>query len=484
MKRVILALLFFSQSGFAAMSYSEAKNMLQKAPENIRLVVESAPQIYQFSSSFDSESSVSYTGQVFRTVLINDLKSFTSSLARGAWPGSAGGAINVLNSYFRFDSSAVSRGPGFVNGLSRHRVVVRNGAGELPILEGRIYNGIQSPGKNLVGKVAGEDNPLRHGRLLGLRPEMGAITPLDFIQEWFQQLAKNAAIGASFTVPNGDLPVQRIHAADTTPRGINITQIIQKFLHGSLAFSQAAGDYLSTDLGEEKGLNADDTAPYKGSRNYTALEHHWDEAFGYFGAAADFLLYSDKQVAKKLSRDTNGDGSISLLSEKNHGLAPRGAARIDLKIGGDLSSEIMEAFLAGRQLISKKPEGYRKYAKAYAAVVIGGWETTLAGITIHYINATLNAMYAYGTPSYSFMNHAKFWSEMKGFGLSFQFNPISLLEPALFKEFHRLVGDRPILMTASWNEIEDYQDRLYKARDILSEAFGFSEAQRKDLLGI
>ena len=484
MERIILTLsLLFQSSGFAAMSYAEAQDVLNKAPENIRQAVESTPEIYRFPGSFRAGSSVSYTGQVFRTILINDLKSFMSSLKRGAWPGHRQGALNALNSYLRFNSSAVSHGSEFINGLSRHRVKVRDVNGqELPVQEGHIYNGIQSPGKNLVGKIAGEDNPLRHGHLLGWRPDGEAIKPLDLIQILFQQWAENAAVGSSFTVPNGFLPVQRIHSADTTPEGINITQMVQKFLHGSLAFSQAAGDYLSVDLGSQKGLNADNTKPYKSSHNYTALEHHWDEAFGYFGAAADFLLYSDRQVAKKLSRDTNGDGSISLLSEKNHGPAPRGTARIDLKLAGsDLSREIMEAFLAGRQLITKKPDGYRKYVKAYAAIAIGVWEKTLAGITIHYLNATLNTMNHYGTPGYSFMNHAKFWSEMKGFGLSFQFNPISLLELNQFKKFHGLTGDRPVLMSSSPDEIEEYQAKLHEARDILADAFGFTEIERQIL---
>ena len=479
MKKMLMMLFFLSHHSFASIKYFDAKNILNNAPENIQKVIKSSPQIYQFPSSFDGQNSVSYTGQVFRTILINDLKSFMSSLKRGAWQGNTRQAHNALNSYIKFSSQSLSKAPGFINGFSRHRVKVWGRQGNrLPLLEGHIYNGIQSPGKNLVEKIAGEDNPLRHGKLLGRKSPKGSLKPLDFIQELFRQIAENASGGASFTVPNGTLPVQRINAADTTPEGINITQIVQKFLHGSLAFSQAAGDYLSTDLGKTKGLNADNSQPYKGSRNYTALEHHWDEAFGYFGAAADFFLYSDREVVKKISLDTDGDGKISLLREKNLGLAARGAARIDLKVQNpdfNLSGEIMNAFLSGRQLIGQKPQGYLKYVKAYAAVAIGVWEKTLAATAIHYLNSTLKTMDSYDTPNYSFMNHAKYWSEMKGFSLAFQFNPISLLELDQFKKFHQLIGDRPVLMTETKDEVEEYKMKLYEARDILVEAFQFSE---------
>ena len=480
MKQTLLTLFFLSQGSFAAMTYPTAKSILNNAPGPIQEVIESSPEIYEFPSTFDGQNSASYTGQIFRTVLINDLKSFMSSLSRGGWTGSAQQLMDALNSYFYFDSNATPRGPEFINGLSRHRVKVHDEQGNtLPVLEGGIYNGIQLPGKNLGGKIAGEDNTLRHGRLLGWQTNQGNMMPVDFIQDMFQKIVINASMGESFTVPNGTLPVQRIHAADTTPEGVNLTQMVQKFLHGSVAFSQAAGDYLSTDLGSKKGLKGDNTLSYKGSRNYTALEHHWDEAFGYFGAAADFLLYTDRQVLGKISLDTDGDGKISLLREKNLGLVVKNTSRMDLKVqqaGFDLSYEIMDAFLSGRQLITQKPEGYLKYVEAYAAVAIGVWEKTLAATTIHYINETVKQMNSYGTSDYSFMNHAKFWSEMKGFALSFQFNPISLLELTQFNRFHELVGDRPVLMTVSQDEIDAYEVNLYEARDILREAFGFSES--------
>ena len=47
----------------------------------------------------------------------------------------------------------------------------------------------------------------------------------------------------------------------------------------------------------------------------TAMEHAWDEAFGYFGAARDYSRYTDEQLAGKVDDftfDSNGDGQHRL----------------------------------------------------------------------------------------------------------------------------------------------------------------------------
>lgn len=499
---IALSLLFISPVSFARPHYLEAQTILEKAPENIRIVMKRAPNIYEFSSRFDGRSNVSFTGQTFRQILINNLEFFMSSLKRkegkrGGYPGSVTDAVVAMNSYFKFRSNGPLKSHGSINGLSRHHLQFKDLNGTVrEVSEGSIYNAIQLPAKNLVSKIAGNDNLLRNRELKGWGSthfyglnllDINAdkqndlfVEPEDFIQAIFQTVAKNAFTGVPFTVPNGALEVQSIDNANITEDGVDLAQIVHKFLQGSVAFSQASGDYLSTDMGPGKGLNGDNTKPYKSSKNYTALEHFWDEAFGYFGAARDFATYTDMEIAEKLSKDSNGDGKISVLREKNIGEVAQNSAQMDLQVehdgegGLDLSGEAIMSFIAGRELISKKPAGYLKYVQAHAAIAIGVWEKTLAATVIHYINSTLEVMDGYGTTKYFLTTHAKSWSGMKGYALAFQFNPTSQLSLSDFETFHNLVGDKPTLMTASMTDINDYKENLLKARDILRKAFGFS----------
>ena len=93
---------------------------------------------------------------------------------------------------------------------------------------------------------------------------------------------------------------------------------------------------------------------------YSSLEHHWDEAFGYFGAARDYSGYTDADIKTGGSKDTNGDGVIDLLSEKNYGLSINAAKR-DLgakDASTDFTGGAITAFIQGRHLIGAKPEGY------------------------------------------------------------------------------------------------------------------------------
>ena len=332
----------------------------------------------------------------------------------------------------------------------------------------------QDTGKTSSLKIAGVDNPLRRGKLYGWKGYQTSDELMNFFMDTFAQGAVN---GKAFTVPNGNLPAQTVNGAHVTPEGLDMAQLGQKFLQGAVGYSQTARDYLSTDLGAKKGLNADNTKPAKQGAPYTAMEHHWDEGFGYWGAAKDYLAYSDLAARTKRSIDTNNDGLISIGSEKNLGKSAN-TARVDLTAADqdmDLSREMMEAFLKGRELMVKKPADYKKYVVANAQVILTGYEKTFAAITIHYINRTITEMQEYGTEGYLFKDFAKFWGEMKGFGLAFQFSPKALLSDADFDKVHALMGDKPVLPHAPQAQVNSYIADLLTARGIMAKAYSFSD---------
>lgn len=453
----------------------DAVNTINNAPTEVKAVMDSSPKDYQFFSQFNRGSSVSYTGQVFRNILIEDLKTTLSRQLKGSYQGSKEEAISMLNSFYKYDEFTDIFAPGVIDGFSEFSVSVKGANGQkLSVTEGFVYSDIQSPGKNLYDKIAGIDNPLRRGKLFGVQ---GFASPDSYVTHLFNLYAESITAGKSFTVPNGNLPPQTISKGNVLESGLDLAELTQKFLQGAISYSQAAGDYLSTDLGPGKGLNTDNTQPAKQGASYTTMEHHFDEAFGYFGAARDFLTYSDEQSYQKVSLDSDGNGSISLLTEKNLGLAPY-TSRMDLTAVDkdlDLSKQVMEAFLKGRNLITKKPTDYKKYVVANAQVALSAWEKAFAAVTIHYINATLGQYQAYGTESYLFSNFAKFWSEMKGLGMAFQFSPKAIMTDVTFDQIHALFGDLPVLPHASQSEVQKYISDLLMARDLIAKTYGFSQ---------
>ncbi|NOQ73157.1 MAG: DUF4856 domain-containing protein [Crocinitomix sp.] len=72
--------------------------------------------------------------------------------------------------------------------------------------------------------------------------------------------------------------------------GIEYAQLIEKGLMGAVFLNQALNVYFGADK-----MNVDNsTAVNTGEgKFYTEMEHHWDEAFGYFGAPIDFPTNTD-----------------------------------------------------------------------------------------------------------------------------------------------------------------------------------------------
>ena len=109
---------------------------------------------------------------------------------------------------------------------------------------------------------------------------------------------------------------------------------------------------------------------------------------------------------------------------------------------------------------------------------VDAWEAAIAATVVHYINDTIADTEAIDDDpgNYSFLDHAKHWSEMKGFALGLQYNPRSKLSATDFAQVHVLIGDRPVLATATAVQRQAYVTSLIAARDIFQTSYGFSVA--------
>ena len=434
-----------------------------------------APGLYAFESRFSpGVDSVAYDGQIARQVLISDIKKFIDGLTEAIddasyTVGAEGSVVDSLDFYFRFDSDTYADEP---HGVTTDPAPMQTTYGDISL------------GKDIVGKLAGNDSSTDHkdwSTEFGgwsdatFAAHGGAITsPEGFVLAMFEQIEANAiarADGVDRFAPDGTtvLPVH------ITEQGHDLGQLVQKFLTGAVSLSQGADDYLDDDT-DGKGLlssNAQD-----GDKPYTALEHQWDEGFGYWGASRYYLDLTDDEIASPGYKDVDGDGAIDLEREYNFGASGNAAKRDrGSATGTDLTTETFTAFWSGRYLLAEAGDELTPAEltelQGFRDAALLGWEKALAATVVHYMNDTITATNELDTVEYSFSNHAKVWSEMKGFAFAFQFNPYSPLSDADFDTLHGYLRDAPELTTAGATA---YIADLEAARDLLADAYGFAAA--------
>ena len=423
----------------------------------------SVPTAYVFGSRFATDSitsSVSYGGQNARHLLIEDLKGRIGAISEQNFDTEAE-AMAYLNFLYNTSDDHMD------NGIE---------VTASPAVLQTTYRDFSSSNKNLSGKIY-TDSTLGWGD--------GTKTPNALIQEWLGIISANVVSSDNRTDPSGavidaDKPYL---AAD----GVDYQQMTQKFLLGAVAYSQAMDKYL-----DEKLTTSDNTVGDKeGTKPYSALEHAWDEAFGYFGAARDYSRYSALALSgkdedghkvtthpKTFYKDSNGDGSIDLQSEYNFGHSTNAGKR---DAGSQISAKteythaIFTAFLKGRALISSNTATATEI-EAQREIIANNWEKAIAATVIHYINEVLGDMNDFDSGDYSFSSHAKHWSEMKGFALGLQFNPHKLISNADLATVHSQFADKPVLSSASAAEKAAYVTALTAARAVLAAAYRFADA--------
>ncbi len=466
--------------------------------QEISIEVNDLLDYYDFVSEFDADkSSVSYGGQAARHALIAELKHYIgkggleADLENGTLT-TKDQVIAKLNSLYNADENSW-------DGLNISFTTAKQTK----------FSELSSSYKSLKDKVAGQDVSGQHKdwstEFAGWGAK-GSTTPIALIDTYFQQIADIAIdnLGSKRYAPGTEAIVANEIPVYVTDNGLDLNQLIQKFLLMSVAYSQAADDYLD----EDKGLATDNIGQDKGTKDYTKLEHQFDEGFGYFGAARDYLAYSDHEIAGKVKddesngrltwngqHDTNGDDVIDLMSEKNFGNSVNAAKRdrgsefladdvTPNPAATDYTKQAMDAFLMGRKLINDNAgadltSDQMTELLTYRTAALDAWERGVVATVIHYINDLDGDLAEVGTDAFDYATTAKHFSELKGFALGLQFNPYSPIageEEAKFAKFvklHELLKDAPVLVEA---DVAAYRTDLAEARQLLQDAFEFDAA--------
>jgi hypothetical protein len=442
--------------------------------------VEDVLDVYAFTNKLSNSDSVSYSGQVARHVLIAELNNYIASGLQADLDNQALTSRDEvrakLMSYYKttaedYELDLGQRALTISTGLERKQNTLSD---------------ISSSKKDLYGKIAGIDAAGQHKDWTTEFVAFGAkgsVSPDQLIQSFFNKIADHAEAylaGHTRSDINGNVINQVYLGTD----GLDYKQLIQKTLLGAVTFSQGADDYLDNDT-EGKGLLTDNVSLVDG-KNYTNLEHQFDEGFGYFGAARDYLSYTDDELALKGGRanfqgmhDTDGDGQIDLKSEYNFGhslnAAKRDRGTATSTSPTDFTTQAMEAFLNARAIIgdnvgSQLSDEQMAALVAQRDIALSNWELAIAATAVHYINDTIADYAVFETDDFSYADLAKHWSELKGFFISLQFNRLSPLSDADFEAINTLIGDAPELTAEN---VDSYVADLLEARAKLQAAYAF-----------
>lgn len=172
-------------------------------------------------------------------------------------------------------------------------------------------------------------------------------------------------------------------------KGWEFTQFVEKGLMGALIFNQIFNSYL-TDA--KIGADVDNVTIEEGN-NYTTLEHHWDEAFGYWGVPVDF---------------PNGD---PVLSDEDSRLWATYTNGRDALLG--VSAPLMTAYITGRAAITANDHDTKD---AQVNIIYSLHELVTAATAVHYINDAIEDLNSNDTgnlfhhlsEAYNFVNAIKY----------------------------------------------------------------------------
>jgi hypothetical protein len=229
--------------------------------------------------------------------------------------------------------------------------------------------------------------------------------------------------GVAGVVVSGSDPTKK-YLCDAN--GVEWGQVIEKGLMGGCFYYQATSVYLDAS---QIGMSVDNTTIIPGEG--TAMEHHWDEAFGYFGVPFDF--------------PTNQTGVRywgKYCNERNALMST--------------NATMMNAFLTGRAAISNNDHSTKD---AQVTVIRQNWDKFLAATVISYLNkAKVNIA------DDALRNHAL--SEAIGFLIAMKYNPNRLMDDTQIAQARGYIGTNLYSATIT---------NLDLARDLISSIYGLDD---------
>jgi len=210
--------------------------------------------------------------------------------------------------------------------------------------------------------------------------------------------------------------------------GFEPVQLIVKGIMGSCFYYQGTSVYLS-----DAKMNVDnDVAALTGDTDYTDMQHHFDESFGYLGAPIDMSI-------------ANPDGG-NYWGKYAKKTTAGGLTTID--------NLMQDGFIAGRHAINNMDYDARDVA---ISVIQAEWEMIPVASALYYLNSSIDAI-----TDDAVRNHAL--SEAIAFMSALKWNSSGTVTPAQVDDMIAMLGDN--LFNISATMISDTRDALAAAYGI------------------
>ncbi|MDB0615896.1 DUF4856 domain-containing protein [Tenacibaculum dicentrarchi] len=286
MKKVILSI--FAVSALLMTSCSDEKDPIKEVK---------APSTYTFSR--DAKSTVSYSGQQTRLDMHTQLKSALGKASTEEVDA------DKLNAMFNHKEKATDFADGLVFKASN----------------------LNASSKNISGATAYSKTYKEDVKV--------------FLNSIFTETAKNS--GKKEVLASKGVAGIMNRKADGSKKilvdanGFEYVQVFSKSLMGAMELDQIVNKYLSSDK-----LNVENEKNKEG-KNYTEMEHHWDEAFGYSALSNNALAIADKAALKA------GDYAANYRFWGGYIYSADAS-----EAGKGVKDRLMNAFLKGRQAIVDK----------------------------------------------------------------------------------------------------------------------------------
>ncbi|SOS47031.1 DUF4856 domain-containing protein [Tenacibaculum dicentrarchi] len=286
MKKVILSI--FAVSALLMTSCSDEKDPIKEVK---------APSTYTFSR--DAKSTVSYSGQQTRLDMHTQLKSALGKASTEVVDA------DKLNAMFNHKEKATDFADGLVFKASD----------------------LNASSKNISGATAYSKTYKEDVKV--------------FLNSIFTETAKNS--GKKEVLASKGVAGIMNRKADGSKKilvdanGFEYVQVFSKSLMGAMELDQIVNKYLSSDK-----LNVENEKNKEG-KNYTEMEHHWDEAFGYSALSNNALAIADKAALKAGDYAANYRFWGGYIYSADASDAGKG-----------VKDRLMNAFLKGRQAIVDK----------------------------------------------------------------------------------------------------------------------------------
>jgi hypothetical protein len=266
MKKVILSFLALSTLVFTSCSSDDDNNGVSVIKEVSEIDLEGivVPQSYEFTRN--GQTTVSYGGQTTRTLMAKELVS---------------GMKDVTSTVALLKDDMFANGIGFSTAE------------------------LNDSGKTLKSKFAASDDFFPSGSIEGreIQRDFDRMIEQQVTEVFVARVADvNAAPGTAGKIQDGTNSDGSPKYRYVNDKGVEYDQEFAKGLIGALQVDQALNNYMT------RVVNDDNVAIVQG-KNYTEMEHHFDEAYGYLMNEEDTAFFG-----KYLAR-VNGSESFDGIAD-------------------------------------------------------------------------------------------------------------------------------------------------------------------------